>query len=80
MHIPFEELPDTAFLRERQLLRGLVPFSSATLWRRVKSGQFPVPIKLEAHITVWRVGDVRAWLEDRYTTSPRVKTKGGPKS
>ena len=62
MSIPFDSLPDSAFLRERQLLGGLVPFSSATLWRRVGDGRFPKPIKLESHITVWRVGDVRAWL------------------
>ena len=79
MHTPFEELPDTAFLRERELLRGLVPFSSATLWRRVKTGAFPTPLKLESHITVWRVGDIRAWMEDRYVNSPRVKYRGAKK-
>lgn len=59
----FDNLPDSALIRQSQLLAGLVPFSSATLWRRVKAKQFPSPIKLEGgNITAWRVGDVRAWL------------------
>lgn len=65
MSIPFDSLPGSAFLRERQLISGLVPFSSATLWRRVKSGEFPAPIKLEGRITAWRVSDVRAWLDSK---------------
>ena len=59
----FDVLPNSALLRERWLLQGLVPFSSATLWRRVKAGTFPAPIKLEGRITVWTVGSVRRWLE-----------------
>jgi predicted DNA-binding transcriptional regulator AlpA len=54
-------LPDEALLRERELL-PVVPWSAPTLWRRVKSGDFPQPIRLEGRITVWRWGDVRAWL------------------
>lgn len=75
MSIPFSELPDTAFLRERQLLGGLVPFSSATLWRRVGDGGFPKPIKLGSHITVWRVGDVRSWLELHSAPAPVAKKR-----
>lgn len=76
MSIPFDSLPDSAFLRERQLLGGLVPFSSATLWRRVGDGRFPKPVKLETHITAWRVGDVRAWLASHGTPPPPEKKRG----
>lgn len=59
----FDSLPDAALIRQRQLLIGILPFSGATLWRRVKSGDFPQPIKLnEGNVTAWRVGDVREWL------------------
>lgn len=59
----FDSLPDAALIRQRQLLIGILPFSGATLWRRVKSGDFPKPIKLnEGNVTAWRVGDVREWL------------------
>lgn len=44
-----------------------VPFSSATLWRKVKAGEFPKPIKLGERITAWRVGDVRKWIDVQST-------------
>ena len=49
-------------VRPRPTRAGIVPFSSATLWRKVKAGQFPKPVKLSPGITAWNVKDVRAWL------------------
>ncbi len=70
----FDSLPGSAHVRESQLVakRGksstdcspLLPFSSATLWRMVKEGRFPRPIKLGARVTAWNVGQVREWLRD----------------
>ena len=34
-----------------------------TLWRRVKAGTFPKPVKLSERVTAWRVEDVRQWLD-----------------
>lgn len=67
---PFDALPDDGYIRERQLVAShkhpgepfVLPFSSATLWRKVKEGSFPSPSKFSTRITCWRVGDVRAWL------------------
>ena len=59
----FDKLPDLALIRQRDLTAGILPFSGATLWRRVKDGTFPKPLKLEGNITAWRVGEVRQWLE-----------------
>ncbi len=69
----FDRLPDSAYIRESQLIQNPrqlanyapLPFSSPTLWRKVKQGSFPKPIKLSARVTAWRVGDVRAWLASR---------------
>ncbi len=58
----FNNLPDAALIREREML-PILPFSSPTLWRRVKSGDFPQPIRLQGRITCWRWGEVRQWLE-----------------
>jgi predicted DNA-binding transcriptional regulator AlpA len=65
-------LPDTSFIRQSQLFGdrgkgtlGLIPFSSATLWRKVGSGKFLVPVKLSTGVTAWKVEDVRAWIEAR---------------
>lgn len=60
---PFGALPATGFIRQSQLIPAPVPFSSATLWRRVKAGTFPKPVKLSERVTAWRVEDVRAWLD-----------------
>lgn len=65
-------LPETGFVRERDLIgnaktavRGIIPFSHATLWRKVKANQFPTPVKLSENVTAWRVEEVRTWMETR---------------
>lgn len=57
-------LPDTGFVRQRLLLR-FVPFSKSTLWRRVKAGEFPAPVKLSTGITAWKAEEVRSWISGR---------------
>lgn len=57
----FDDLPDSAFIRQRELLK-IVPFSSATLWRKVKVGDFPKPVKFSFRITAFNVGAVRQFL------------------
>lgn len=67
-----QQLPATGFIRQRQLLGNpkaevpipaIVPISPAALWRWVKTGRFPAPLKIGGNTTVWRVEDVRAWIE-----------------
>jgi prophage regulatory protein len=67
----FDTLPDSAFIREAQLVQSPkrpecsapLPFSGPTLWRKVKAGTFPKPLKLSERITAWKVGDVRTWIK-----------------
>lgn len=69
-HSVFDALPDSAFIRESQLVQSPkrpdtpapLPFSAPTLWRKVKAGTFPKPIKLSERVTGWNVGAVRAWM------------------
>lgn len=67
----FDRLPDSAWLRESQLVRSAknpdsavapLPFSAPTLWRMVKLGKFPKPTKLSARVTAWKVSQVREWM------------------
>jgi prophage regulatory protein len=76
--IAFEHLPDSAYIRLRQLVGTVLPFSSATLWRKCRRGEFPPPVRLSAGITAWRVGQIRLWLEDptRFQT-PQHAPKAG---
>lgn len=67
----FDSLPDAGYLRQAQLIPHVVPFSSATLWRKCKAGQFPKPVKLSERVTAWNVGAVRAFLEAQATGSAK---------
>ena len=63
--IDFDRLSDDAFIRLSALMdSSIVPFSGSTLWRKVRSGQFPKPLRLSEQITAWRVRDIRSWLKD----------------
>ena len=67
----FDDLPDSAMARQSQLIRdpkhptrpSPLPFSAATLWRKVRAKSFPAPVRLGDAITAWKVGDVRQWLQ-----------------
>ena len=39
--------------------------SKNTIWRLVRNGKFPKPIKLSEKVTVWKATDVLAWLESK---------------
>lgn len=49
------------FIRQKRLL-SIIGFSAPTLWRKVKAGTFPKPIKLGANMTAWRVEEVHQWM------------------
>lgn len=54
--------------RIRQLVttqqhEGILPVSSATLWRWVKAGKFPRPFKLGEKVTVWDAAEVEAFIQ-----------------
>lgn len=45
-----------------------VPRSS--LYRLIKQGRFPAPIKLSERSSAWRSADVDAWIADRSNGTP----------
>ena len=52
-------------VRPRTGRPGMVPFSAATLWRKVAAGEFPAPVKLSERVTAWPIVAVRYWLDSR---------------
>ncbi|MBC8017873.1 MAG: AlpA family phage regulatory protein [Verrucomicrobia bacterium] len=65
-------LPETGYVRLSQIvgnskanppIPALIPISKSTLWAWVKSGQFPRPLKLGPRVTVWKVSEIRALIE-----------------
>ena len=66
------KLPDTGFIRLAEIARDpkrpekepMLPFSRATVWRKVKNDpDFPKPVKLGPRITAWRVEEIREWIK-----------------
>ena len=58
-------LPEVGFIRQAQLIPAIVPFSNATLWRKVNDGTFPAPVKLSPRVTAWDASKIRAWIAER---------------
>lgn len=57
--------PIYSYIRQKDVLE-LIPFSAATLWRRVKADPtFPKPVKLSARITAWSRAEIYAWLQNK---------------
>lgn len=42
-----------------------VGFSRSTLWRMVKEGSFPKPMKIGVRALAWDTCDIDAWIEGR---------------
>jgi prophage regulatory protein len=56
-----------AYVRQSQLLRDrIIPFSAATLWRRVSDGSFPQPVQLSKRVTAWRMSDIQKWQRGEF--------------
>tara|TARA_Y100001954_G_C15378169_1_gene392011 strand:- start:390 stop:563 length:174 start_codon:yes stop_codon:yes gene_type:complete len=49
-------------LRLPQVL-AMVGLSKSTLYRKVKAGLFPAPIKLSGNLVVWKRQVVMEWIE-----------------
>lgn len=70
-HSIFDALPDSAFVRESQLVQSPKrpnipspwPFSPPTYWRKIKAGTLPKPYRLSARVSAQNVGECRAITE-----------------
>jgi predicted DNA-binding transcriptional regulator AlpA len=59
--VNFDSMPDSAYIR-LPVIKALYGLSTATIWRNVKNGFIPKPIKLSERCTAWNVGAIRADL------------------
>ena len=65
------------FVRQPTVLQEWNPVSPSTLWREIKVGNFPKPLKLSQGVTAWRRSELETWASD--PVSYKVKRGGGPK-
>jgi len=52
----------TRLLRKPAVLAS-VGFSNSELYRRIKEGSFPAPVKLGVRAVAWRESDVDHWIK-----------------
>lgn len=55
-------LPEMGYLRLPQVL-AFIPVSKSTWWAGVRDGRYPPSTKLSPGVTVWKVEDIRALIE-----------------
>lgn len=59
--IRISELASTPGRNGRPARQGRLPVSCATIWRWVKLGDFPQPVRLGPQVTAWRMQDIEHW-------------------
>ena len=62
----FDSLPNLAHVRINVVI-ALYACSRATVWRHVKAGRIPAPIKLSERTTVWQVSSLRKHLMELHS-------------
>ncbi|MEN8720621.1 MAG: hypothetical protein ABF296_10210 [Oceanococcaceae bacterium] len=60
----FDCLPDAALI-DQKTLEVLLGCGPTSVWRWVKSGDVPRPVRIGLRSNRWRVGDIRALLAKR---------------
>jgi prophage regulatory protein len=50
----------TGFVRVPEILSQYLPISRSLFWAKVKSGDFPKPIKLSSRVSAWKRADIEA--------------------
>ncbi len=58
------------YIRIKQLTsngekQGLLPIRKSTLYRWIKEGRFPKPIKLGPCVSAWALQDVLEWVREK---------------
>lgn len=56
-----DEMPEPDQLLTRAMLRELVPVSDMAVWRWVRAGKFPAPVKFNGR-NYWRSSEIASWL------------------
>jgi len=49
-------------------VKKIVGLSKNTIYRQIKKGNFPKPIRIGTRAVAWRSSDIQNWIETRETT------------
>ena len=69
------------FIRARDVI-SMIGVSRTTLWRMVRAGLFPQPVRITKRNTSYIFDDVEGWMRDRAgrTASVTASEESGPSS
>ncbi|REG57613.1 CP4-57 regulatory protein AlpA [Paraburkholderia sp. BL6669N2] len=56
-----KELPLTGLVRRAQF-KGVIPLSDTTIWKMVKQGRFPQPLKVSPSLRLWNAPALHEWM------------------
>jgi prophage regulatory protein len=56
--------PLDPLLREAEV-EVITSLSKTTRWRKIKSGEFPAPVRISARRCAWRRSDIASWLASK---------------
>lgn len=59
-----QEYSTSSILRRRQV-EELTGLARSTLYKLIKEGLFPVPVRLGSRAVGWRYKEIEAWIETR---------------
>ncbi|MBM3790902.1 MAG: AlpA family phage regulatory protein [Acidobacteria bacterium] len=54
----------TRLVRFREL-RRTVPLSRSTIWRKVRDGSFPKPIRMSKSAVGWLASEIQEWIAEQ---------------
>ncbi len=58
-------LTDQDMLLTRREVERLTGLSRSTIYRKMREGTFPVPLKVSERAVRWRESDIRAYVDSR---------------
>lgn len=56
---------EKAYWREPRVRKTVGEIGKTTLWRWIREGRFPKPVRLGSNCVAWRSDEVEAWLASR---------------
>jgi predicted DNA-binding transcriptional regulator AlpA len=63
--INFDQLPDAALINTKTVAELFGGLSRSTIWRWMKDGRLPEPIRITPGKPLWSVGALRAFLANK---------------
>ncbi len=73
MYDTFIRMPELASTPKQ---RGLLPVRANTIWRWVRVGLFPRPVKLGPQVSAWSLADIQQWARAK---GVEITVTGGAK-